>query len=60
MYINRIYVDHVALARSLADSVAKPPIGPELMSRRRFRRSGSTGGNPLAQFVRWLKVSRQS
>ena len=60
MYINRIYVDHVALAWSLADSVTKPRNDRDWMSRRRFRRIGSTGANPFRQFVRWLKVTRQS
>ena len=42
MYISRIYVGHVALAWSLADSV-------------RARRSASTGSNPLGRLLRWLR-----
>jgi hypothetical protein len=60
MYTNPIYMDRVALAWSLADSVTKPRNGRDRMSRRRFRRIGSTGANPLRQFVRWLKLTRQS
>jgi hypothetical protein len=44
MYINRIYVDHVALAWSLADSV-----------RAQRSRTASIGGNPLVRLLRWLR-----
>ena len=44
MHINRIYVDHVALAWSLADSVRAQRDG-----------TGSIGGNPLVRLLRWLK-----
>jgi hypothetical protein len=57
MYINRIYVDQVALARSLADSVREPRNNSGSSSRRRLRRARSTGGNPL---MRWLAAARQS
>jgi hypothetical protein len=42
MYINRIYVDHVALAWSLADSV-------------KAQRTAAIGGNPLVRLLRWLR-----
>ena len=44
MYINRIYVDHVALAWSLADSV-----------RAQRSRTVSIRGNPLVRLLRWLR-----
>jgi hypothetical protein len=44
MHINRIYVDHVALALSLADSVRAQRDG-----------TGSIGGNPLGRLLRWLR-----
>jgi hypothetical protein len=52
MYINRIYVDQVALAWSLADSVRQPRSLRESVSRRRTRRMGATGGNPLTRLAR--------
>jgi hypothetical protein len=44
MHINRIYVDHVALAWSLADSV-----------RAQRTRTVSIGGNPFVRLLRWLR-----
>ena len=44
MYINRIYVDQVALAWSLADSV-----------RAQRSRTASIAGNPLVRLRRWLR-----
>ena len=42
MYISRIYVGHVALAWSLADSV-------------KARRTASMGSNPLVRLLQWLR-----
>jgi len=52
MHINGIYVDQVALAWSLADSVRQPGSLRESVPRRRRRRMGSTGGNPLTRLAR--------
>jgi hypothetical protein len=64
MYINSIYVDQVALAQSLADSVREPrnnsARGARALSRRRLRRTRSTGGNALMRLVRRLLVTGQS
>jgi hypothetical protein len=60
MYINRIYVDRVALAWSLADSARQPRNTPATLSRRRLRRAESTRGNPLMQLVRSLVACGQS
>lgn len=58
MYINRIYVDQVALAWSLADSVRQPRSLPESVSRRRMRRTGATGGNPLTRLARGMLITK--
>jgi hypothetical protein len=60
MYINRIYVDQVALAWSLADSVRQPRNFPKPVSRRRLRRTGSAAGKPLTRLTRWMVITRQS
>ena len=59
MYINRIYVDHVALAWSLADSVSARRNAPESSSRgpARWRAqstkwTASIGDHPLARLLR--------
>jgi hypothetical protein len=55
MYINRIYVDHVALAWSLADSVRarRDALGPS--SAQSTWRTVSNDGNALARLLRWLR-----
>lgn len=58
MNINRIYVDQVALAWSLADSVRQPRSVREPVSGRRRRRMGSTGGNPLTRLARRMLVTK--
>jgi hypothetical protein len=55
MYINRIYVDHVALAWSLADSVRAQRDALESSSAQSPSRTASTGGNPLVRLLRWLR-----
>ena len=60
MYINTIHVDQVALAWSLADSVRKPRIVPESMSRKRMRRAAATASQPVRQLARWLIAARLS
>jgi len=60
MYINRIYVDQVALAWSLADSVRRQRNFPKPLSRRRMRRTGSTAGKPLMRLTHWMLITRQS
>ena len=62
MYINRIYVDHVALAWSLADSVRARRNAPESSSRgparwcaQSTRWTASIGDHPLARLLRWLR-----
>jgi hypothetical protein len=55
MYINRIYVDHVALAWSLADSVREPRAALESSSAQSTWRTASIGGNPLVRLLRWLR-----
>jgi hypothetical protein len=60
MYINRIYVDQVALAQSLADSVREPRNNSGSLTRRRLRRTRSTGGNPLMRLMQWLARTKRS
>jgi hypothetical protein len=60
MYINRIYVDQVALAWSLADAVRQPRNLSGPMSSRRLRRTGSTAVAPLERLTRWMVIARQS
>jgi hypothetical protein len=55
MYINRIYVDHVAMAWSLADSVRAQRDALESPSAQGGRRTASIGGNPLSGLLRWLR-----
>ena len=55
MYINRIYVDHVALAWSLADSVRARRSVPESSSVQGTTRTASFGGHPLVRLLRWLR-----
>jgi hypothetical protein len=57
MYINRIYVDQVALAWSLADSVRAQRDALESSSAQSTWRTASTGGNPLVRLLRWLRKS---
>ena len=58
MNINRIYVDQVALAWSLADSVRQRRSLPESVSRRHVRRMGSPGGNPLTRLARRILITK--
>ena len=60
MYINRIYVDHVALAWSLADSVRAQRDALESSSAQSTWRTASTGGNPLVRLLRRLRKSGPS
>jgi hypothetical protein len=62
MYINKIYVDHVALAWSLADSVRaqrdaleSSSHGPARWRAQSTRRTASIGGNPRGRLLRWLR-----
>jgi hypothetical protein len=55
MYITRIYVDHVALAWSLADSVRAQRDALESSSAQSTWRTASTGGKPLVRLLRWLR-----
>ena len=57
MYINRIYVDQVALAWALADSVRAQRDAPESSSAQSTWRTASTGGNPLVRLLRRLRKS---
>jgi hypothetical protein len=60
MYINRIYVDKVALAWSLADSARQPRTLSEPMSKRRMRRTRRTADKPLMRLMRWMVLTKQS
>lgn len=55
MYINRIYVDHVALALSLADSVRAQRDALESSSAQSTWRTDPRGDNPLGRLLRWLR-----
>jgi len=54
MYVNKIYVDQVALARSLAASVAVQDV-PAPLPRRRRHRKAPPGGSRLLRLIRWLR-----
>lgn len=55
MHINRIYVDNVALAWSLADSVAAQRDALESSCSLSARRTDSRDHTPLVRLLRWLR-----
>jgi hypothetical protein len=60
MYINRIYVNQVALAWSLADSAAALRNNPKPIPRRRESLSGATDDSALTHPERWMAVFKQT
>ena len=60
MYINRIYVDQVALAWSLADSAAARRNNPKPIPARRESLSGATDARTLTHPGRWMAVFKQT
>jgi hypothetical protein len=61
MHISRVYVDQVAVARSLAESVAAQRSNPKPIAGRRESLSGTTGDRaPPTQPARWMAVFKQT
>jgi hypothetical protein len=59
MYISKIYVDQIAFAQSLAESVTAQRKAAASSPRTRRRRTASTGDRPLGQLFHPLDLLAQ-